>query len=173
MKASLVKEGKKQPRNPNLPQNFVTVTKTVKVCKQHGCKFRVKKDSTRVFCFRHDSQYKNKHTARNNFKELSESRLKKIEGLRKNVSNLNRGIVNRNQKIEGLRKNVSNLNRGIVNRNQKIARTKKYFEEFLENNVISFIVNDTKKIPFVLRSDNLNEGDIVERNNDFLNEWYF
>ena len=30
---------------------------TVKVCEKDGCKFRVKKDSDRVFCYRHDPNY--------------------------------------------------------------------------------------------------------------------
>lgn len=45
--------GKKTPSNPNVPKMY----RFRKVCKQHGCKLRVKKDSTRVFCYRHDSQW--------------------------------------------------------------------------------------------------------------------
>jgi hypothetical protein len=141
-------KGKKKPSDPNVAK---FEKRTVKVCQQHGCNGRVRLNSTRTFCWRHDPHWVKRAGAGDTVPagtylteceahDETQKRLRRsikdtahytmmANKQRRRAEHAERQAEARKKKIANLRKHAAGLQRGIETRDQKIQNLHKTLEQ--------------------------------------------
>lgn len=133
-------------RNCNEKGKFITVT--VKVCKKNGCKCRVKKESDRVFCFRHDPK-SNYMTHTQQRKSLSNIFAKKYDRNYNKIKDMYNNLLKNRWWLKNY-KNQKRLYDMIVKKTDEfleyLSDDDKYTFTIYERKEICNLLNHVKKI---------------------------